>query len=110
LVVDPVDGSVNVAYYDRCAQAGTHTDLTLARSVDGGRTFAHYQLNERAHDLNKMGFFGDYLGLDSYGGRVAVLGMHPMDDSSKLGISSFVLDFKPGTQQARLEQKVAGTN
>jgi hypothetical protein len=108
MVVDPVDGSVNVAYYDRGARTGTHTDLTLARSVDGGRTFVYYQLNEKAHDLNKMGFFGDYLGIDSYDGRVAVLGMHPMDDASKLGISSFVLDFKPGTQEARVEQKAAG--
>jgi hypothetical protein len=101
LVVDPVDGSVNIAYYDRGAQPGTLTDVTLARSVDGGRSFAYYKLNEQAYDLSKMGFFGDYLGLDCYGGRVAVLWMHPMDNSKKLGISSAVLDFEPGTQDAR---------
>jgi hypothetical protein len=100
LVVDPVDGSVNIAYYDRAAQSGTLTDLTLARSVDGGRTFAYYRLNEKPYDLNKNGFFGDYIGLDSYGGRVAVLGMHPMDNPKRLGISSFIMDFKPGTQLA----------
>ena len=31
LVVDPVDASVNIAYYDRAVQAGTLTDVTLAR-------------------------------------------------------------------------------
>ncbi|HLJ94375.1 MAG TPA: hypothetical protein VKU02_14410 [Gemmataceae bacterium] len=108
LVVDPVDGSVNIAYYDRGAQEGTLTDVILARSIDGGRTFSRYKLNDQVYDLNKLGFFGDYLGIDSYGGRVAVLWMHPTDPSKKLGISSAVLDFAPGTQEARKEKKAAG--
>jgi hypothetical protein len=105
LVVDPIDGSVNIAYYDRGAQKGTLTDVTLARSVDGGRTFAFHKVNNEAHDLTKMGFFGDYLGFDCYGGRAAVLWMHPMDGTKKLGISSAVLDFEPGTQEAKVERK-----
>jgi hypothetical protein len=105
LVVDPVDGSINIAYYDRAVQAGTLTDVTLARSTDGGRTFVHYRLNREAYDLSKLGFFGDYLGIDAYGGRVATLWMHPVDNTKKLGISTAVLDFEPGTQQARAEKK-----
>jgi hypothetical protein len=105
LTVDPVDGALNIAFYDRGAQTGTLTDLTLARSVDGGRTFACYKLNEAAYELRRMKFFGDYLGIDSYGGRVAVLWMHPLDRST-LGISSAVLDFEPGTQKARLAKKM----
>ncbi len=107
LAVDPVDGSVNIAYYDRGAQTGTLADVTLARSTDGGRTFVHYRLNPEAYDLSKLGFFGDYLGLDAYGGRVAVLWMHPVDNTKRLGISAGVLDFEPGTQQARAEKKEA---
>jgi hypothetical protein len=105
LVVDPVDGSVNIAYFDRGKQNGTLTDVTLARSVDGGRTFVHHKLNDAAYDLSKLGFFGDYIGIDCYGGRVAVLWMHPMDKLKKLGISSVVMDFEPGTQDARIERK-----
>jgi hypothetical protein len=105
LVVDPLDGSINIAYYDRGAQEGTRTDVTLARSVDGGRTFVHCKLNDETYDLSKMGFFGDYLGIDSFGGRVAVLWMHPMDKPKRLGISSVVLDFEPGTQDSRHEKK-----
>jgi hypothetical protein len=105
MAVDPVDGSINIAYYDRGSQEGTHTDLTLARSVDGGRTFVYYKLNDDTYDLNKLGFFGDYLGIDSYGGRVAVLWMHPMDKSKRLGISSTVLDFDQGTQEVQAEKK-----
>ena len=110
LSVDPVDGSVNIAYYDRGATTGTLADITLARSVDGGRTFAHTKLNDEAYDIAKLGFFGDYLGLDTYGGRVATLWMHPLDKSKRLGISSVVLDFEPGTQDARGVQKPSGNN
>ena len=103
MVVDPVDGAVNIVYYDRGAHQDTHTDVTLARSVDGGRTFAHYKVNDQPYDLSKLGFFGDYLGLDCYGGRVAVAWMHPIGATKQLGISSAVMDFQPGTQEAAVE-------
>src|SRR5215203_1304604 len=35
MAVDPVDGSVNVFFYDRRDGQGTQTRLTMARSVDG---------------------------------------------------------------------------
>lgn len=97
MVVDPVDGSINIAYYDRGQNEGTNTDITLARSVDGGKTFGYRKINSESFDLNKVGFFGDYLGIDSYGGRVAVLWMHPMDKTKNLGISGSVLDFEKGS-------------
>ncbi|HYV36302.1 MAG TPA: sialidase family protein [Gemmataceae bacterium] len=108
MAVDPVDGSLNIAYYDRGAHKGTFTDVTLARSVDGGRTFVFHKANKEAYDLSKLGFFGDYLGIDSYGGRVAVLWMHPLDGTKQLGISSAVFDFEPGTQKMRVEKKEVG--
>ena len=36
MVVDPIDGSINIAFYDRRDLQGNMTGLTLARSVDGG--------------------------------------------------------------------------
>jgi hypothetical protein len=104
VAVDPVDGAVNIAYYDRGAQPETMADVTLARSVDGGRTFVYHKVNKDAYDLSKLGFFGDYLGIDSFGGRVAVLYMHPMDATKKLGISSGIFDFEPGTQRLKMEK------
>ena len=53
--------------------------------------------------LEKLGFFGDYIGVDAYGGRVAVLYMHPQG-GKRLGISAAVFDFEPGTQQAKAEK------
>src|SRR5439155_26426552 len=105
LVVDPVDGSVNIAYYDRGPYDGTRTGLTLARSVDGGRTFVRHKINQEPFVTQKFGFFGDYLGIDAFGGRVAILYMHPI--GKQLGISGAVFDFEPGTQQAQLKKKAA---
>lgn len=99
--VDPIDGSINIAYYDRGGQDGTKSDVMFARSVGGGKSFTHIKLNDEVYDLSRVGFFGDYLGIDSYGGRVAVLWMHPYGPTKKLGISSTILDFEPGTQWAR---------
>jgi hypothetical protein len=105
LVVDPVDGSINIAYYDRGPHDGTSTSVTLARSVDGGRTFRYHRINQEPFDLTpKMGFFGDYLGIDAFGGRVAVLFMRSYD-AKRLGISGAVFDFAPGTQEPRMEKK-----
>jgi hypothetical protein len=42
------------------------------------------------------------------GDRVAVLWMHLLDNSKKLGISSTVLGFEPGTPEARAEKKAPG--
>jgi hypothetical protein len=33
--------------------------------------------------------------------------MHPLEESKKLGISSAVLDFEPGTQEARVGNREA---
>jgi hypothetical protein len=107
MVVDPVDGSINIAYYDRAETKGTLSHITLARSVDGGRTFVYTRISDESYDLTRLGFFGDYLGLDAFGGRVAVLWMHPLDKTKKLGISSAVLDYSPGTQALKQARKAA---
>ena len=47
------------------------TGVTLARSVDGGRTFINYTVPISQFDCcAKSGFFGDYNAIDAYGGRV----------------------------------------
>ena len=44
LAVDPADGALNVVFHDRRGLSGTMTGVTLARSVDGGRTFVNHRL------------------------------------------------------------------
>ncbi|MCS7046287.1 MAG: exo-alpha-sialidase [Gemmataceae bacterium] len=98
MAVDPADGSVNILYYDRGDLDGTHTRVTLARSIDGGRTFQTHKINQEPFACNGSGFFGDYLGIDAFGGRVAMAWMHYVD-AKRLAISAAVVDFHPGSQK-----------
>jgi hypothetical protein len=70
LAVDPSDGAVYVVFYDRRDDVENRcATVTLARSGDGGRTFANYCWSDRAVDPTAA-CLGDYLGLAALGGRV----------------------------------------
>ena len=70
LAVDPIDGSINVVFYDRRADPQNRKQIVvLARSTDGGRTFNNYAWTDEAFEASGV-FFGDYSGLAAYGGRV----------------------------------------
>ncbi len=70
MAVDPADGSVNVVFYDRRAdQENRRQTVTLARSTDGGKTFANYAWNPLAFDAQGV-FLGDYTGIAAFNGRV----------------------------------------
>jgi len=70
LAVDPTDGSVDVLFYDRRGDPlGKKQIVVLARSTDGGRSFANYAWTDEPFEASGV-FFGDYTGLAAYGGRV----------------------------------------
>ncbi|HEV2396336.1 MAG TPA: sialidase family protein [Candidatus Sulfotelmatobacter sp.] len=70
LAVDPVDGSVNVMFYDRRRDPQNRKQIVvLARSTDAGRSFNNYAWTEEPFEAGGV-FFGDYSGLAAYGGRV----------------------------------------
>jgi len=70
LAVDPVDGSVNVVFYDRREDPRNRKQIVvLARSTDGGHTFSNYAWTDEPFEAGGL-FFGDYNGLAAYGGRV----------------------------------------
>ena len=98
MAVDPVDGSVNIIFYDRRDTPGTQTGLTLARSVDGGRSFVNHKIDLPAFTINSQVFFGDYGSVSAYDGRVVPAFMHFTNDSN-LAISVALFRFKPGTQE-----------
>ncbi len=71
LAVDPVDGSANVVFYDRRGDPPElKQTVTLARSTDGGKSFANYAWTTEGFMARADVFFGDYSGLAAYGGRV----------------------------------------
>jgi len=70
MAIDPVDGSVNVQFYDRRDDpGGRKTMVTLARSTDGGRTFKNYAWTDTPFTGDNA-FLGDYMWLSAYRGRV----------------------------------------
>jgi hypothetical protein len=70
MAVDPVTGAVYVQFYDRGADPENRlTSVTLARSVDGGRTFTSYRWADAPFE-GRGAFLGDYTWLTAYGGRV----------------------------------------
>jgi BNR/Asp-box repeat protein len=98
MAVDPADGSVNIIFYDRRDTNSTETRLTLARSVDGGKTFVNHRVDLAPFAANTRTFFGDYSSISAYQGRVVPAFMHFVD-SGKLAISVALFRFKPGTQE-----------
>jgi len=98
MAVDPLDGSINVVFYDRRDTSGTQTGVTLARSVDGGQTFVNHKIDLPAFDVNSGTFFGDYSSISAYDGRVVPAFMHFVNDG-RLAISVALFRFRLGTQE-----------
>ncbi|HTK28746.1 MAG TPA: sialidase family protein [Vicinamibacterales bacterium] len=70
MAVDPVDGSINVQFYDRRADAANRKTLvTLARSTDGGKTFKNYAWSDEPF-AGENAFLGDYEWCTAYKGKV----------------------------------------
>jgi hypothetical protein len=70
LAVDSADGAAYVIFYDRRVDPkNLLPSVTLARSTDGGRTFANYAWSVTTPDP-KQASLGDYIGLAAQGGHV----------------------------------------
>jgi hypothetical protein len=99
MAIDPADGSVNIVFYDRRDGKGTQTGLTLARSVDGARTFVNHKIDVPLFTANERTFFGDYSSISAYDGRVVPAFMHFVSDGGSLAVSVALFRFKLGTQE-----------
>ncbi len=97
MAVDPEDGSVNLVYFDRSGLGSTQTKLTLARSVDGGKSFEYETLRIEPFATNPDLFFGDYIGIDAFNGMVVAAFPHFLSESS-IAVSAARFNFIPGTQ------------
>ncbi len=68
--VDPVTGYVYIVFYDRRHHAGHETDVYLAVSKDGGKTFKNKKISESPFLPKEGQFFGDYNNISVYDGKV----------------------------------------
>src|SRR6184192_2806258 len=70
MAVDPSDGFIYVAFYDRRGDPRNRAQaVVLARSTDSGQSFQNYSWTEQPFNA-KGGFIGDYNGLAAMNGRV----------------------------------------
>jgi hypothetical protein len=70
LAIDPITAVVYVQFFDRRDDpANRKTRITLARSIDGGRTFADYAWTTEPFEGQSV-FLGDYTWLAAYKNRV----------------------------------------
>lgn len=99
MAVDPADGSINIVFYDRRNLKDTLTGLTLARSVDGGKSFINYRINQEPFVCQKDVFMGDYIGISAIGGRVVAAYCHVLE-KKQTALSAALFQFKLGTQEA----------
>ena len=68
--VDQTTGYVYFVFYDRRNTTGNMTDVYVARSVDGCETFQNFKINEDTFDTNSGVFFGDYIDIATYDGKI----------------------------------------
>ena len=87
-----------MVFYDRRDTEGALTKLTLARSIDGGRTFLNYKIDVPPFVCDPKVFFGDYSGISAYNGQVVPIFMHFTPDK-RLAVSVALFHFKPGSQE-----------
>jgi len=98
MAVDPLDGSVNAVFYDR-REASSPTDtrmgVTVARSVDGGRTFGNFPVGLEPFAATPA-YSGDYTGIAARGGRVVAVFPHLVNRKEAV-VSAALFRFRPGT-------------
>jgi len=70
MTVDPTDGAIYIVFYDRRAYEDAQTDVFLAWSTDGGRSFTNRKISQSPFHPVRGIFFGDYNHISAYGGQV----------------------------------------
>jgi hypothetical protein len=71
MALDPVTGAIYVDFYDRRGDVeNVKAWVTLARSIDGGRSFRNYAWTTVPFNPLRA-FLGDYTWIDAYNNRVA---------------------------------------
>jgi hypothetical protein len=82
MAVDPKNGAINLVFYDRRPD-NQITRVTLARSVDGGKSFANYAF-DKDEFLAEGDFLGDYLAITAFGNKVFAAWAHQTSEETKL--------------------------
>jgi hypothetical protein len=70
MTVDQVTGYVYCVFYDRRDYTDKKTDVWVAVSRNGGKTFENFKVSSTPFDPTKYVFFGDYNHISAHNGQV----------------------------------------
>jgi hypothetical protein len=70
LAIDQSNGHLHIVYYDRRNYSDNKTDVFLATSMDGGKTWTEEVISESPFDPDPTVFFGDYNNISAHNGIV----------------------------------------
>jgi hypothetical protein len=68
--IDQTTGHIYVVFYDRRNYSDGTTEVFLATSTDGGKTFSNEKISEKSFKPNQNIFFGDYNNIVAHNGTV----------------------------------------
>lgn len=90
LTIDRTTGTLYAVFYDRRNTVGNGTEITIARSRDGGRTFQNFVLDDTLFTPRNDIFFGDYTNIAAFNGFVYPIWMRM--DGPTLSIWCGIID------------------
>lgn len=70
LTVDPESGYLYIVFYDRRNYTDENTDVYLAASKNGGKTFENEKISEKPFKPETKTFMGDYTNIIAYNGMI----------------------------------------
>jgi len=70
LAIDQSNGRLHIVFYDRRNFSDTKTDVYLASSGDGGKSWNNERISESAFEPTDKVFFGDYNNISAHNGII----------------------------------------
>ena len=92
LAVDQATGYLYCMFYDRRAYDDERTDVYLATSRDGGKSFKNVKISKEPFDPSKFVFFGDYNHISAHAGVVRPIWTRLQDGA--LSVWTAIVDVK----------------
>ncbi len=90
LTIDQSTGTIYVVFYDRRNYENESTDVYLASSTDGGKTFLNERISDKPFFPSAETFMGDYTNITAVNGMVRPIWTRL--DSNNLSIYTAIID------------------
>ncbi len=95
--IDQTNGNIYIIFYDRRNYSDENTDVYLAYSIDGGNTFTNQKISETPFVTNPSFFFGDYINVSAYNGKIAPIWTR--QDDVTTSVWTALIDFNTLTSE-----------